>query len=161
MSQSERELERITILREKLRRLEREIDNPFADQETCCGLTLAQCHTLLEVGKAGEISLVDLAGTLNLDTSTLSRTVQGLVLIGLVSRVPNEKDRRFVVLSLTEQGRKTFASIENLFNEFFQGVMEFVPEERRDRVVEDVGLLADAVRSYNEKTGCCGRRKRR
>jgi len=155
------DIEKIKLLREKLRLLEREVGNPFSDQDTCCGLTLAQCHTLLEVGKAGEISLIDLAESLGLDASTLSRTVQGLVLIGLVDRAASEKDRRFVVISLTEQGRKAFGAIEDLFNGFFQGVMELLPEDRRGRVVDDVGLLADAVRRYNEQSGCCGPRRRR
>jgi DNA-binding MarR family transcriptional regulator len=153
--------EKIKLLREKLRLLEREVGSPFSDEDSCCGLTLAQCHTLLEVGTRGEVSLVDLAESLGLDASTLSRTIQGLVLIGLVNRVASEKDRRYVVLTLTEQGRKSFDAIENLFNGFFEGVMGLIPEEKRDNVVEAVGLLADAVRRHNEQSGCCAPRRRR
>ena len=83
------EIEKIRFLRQKLRVLEREMNDPFGRDAGCCGLTLAQCHTLLEVGYRGEVSLVDLASSFGLDTSTLSRMIQGLVVPGLVSRLTN------------------------------------------------------------------------
>jgi DNA-binding MarR family transcriptional regulator len=148
-------IEKIRLLREKLRQLVREIDDPFQTDGGCCGLTLAQCHTLLEVGNRGEISLVDLASHFGLDTSTLSRTIQGLVVLGLVSRLTNEKDRRYVAISLTEQGRKLFDQIEATFNTYFVQVLELIPAEKRDAVIEDLGLFSDAVRKHNESSGCC------
>jgi DNA-binding MarR family transcriptional regulator len=155
------DIEKIRLLRQKLRLLEREVGTPFNDQSDCCGLTLAQCHTLLEIGEKKDISLVDLASSLGLDTSTLSRTIQGLVMIGLVNRVASDKDRRFVVISLTEQGRKTVEAIDGLFNRFFDGVLALIPEERRKAVVDAVGEFADAVRGYNDRTDCCGKGGRR
>ena len=45
----------------------------------CCGISMAQCHALVEIGRAGSISLVELAKLLDLDNSTMSRTVNNLV----------------------------------------------------------------------------------
>lgn len=149
------EIERIRFLREKLRQLEREMNDPFGRDAGCCGLTLAQCHTLLEVGYRGEVSLVELASGFGLDTSTLSRMIQGLVVLGLVSRLTNEKDRRYVAISLTEQGRKLFDQIETMFNSYFSQVIELIPSEKRDAVVEGVGFLSDAIRKRNESSACC------
>ncbi len=73
-------VEKVRFLREKLRILERESGGVFEEQEGCCGLTTAQCHTLLETGNRGPVSLVDLAQFLGLDTSTLS--VQSIVAPG-------------------------------------------------------------------------------
>ncbi len=47
------------------------------------GISLAQCHTLLEIEKSHEISISELANTLSLDKSTVSRTVDGLVNINM------------------------------------------------------------------------------
>src|SRR4030043_1978387 len=149
------EIEKIRFLRQKLRVLEREMNDPFGRDAGCCGLTLAQCHTLLEVGYKGEVSLVDLASRFGLDTSTLSRMIQGLVVLGLVSRLTNEKDRRDVAISLTEQGCKLFDQIEARFNTYFAQVMDLIPLEKRDAVVDGIGLFSDAVRKHNESARCC------
>ena len=149
------EIEKIRFLRQKLRVLEREMNDPFGRDAGCCGLTLAQCHTLLEVGYKGEVSLVDLASSFGLDTSTLSRMIQGLVVLGLVSRLTNEKDRRYVSISLTEQGRKLFEEIEARFNSYFAQVLEFIPSEKQDAVIESIGFFSDAVRKHSESFRCC------
>jgi DNA-binding MarR family transcriptional regulator len=149
------DIQKIRFLREKLRLMEREINDPFGRDAGCCGLTLAQCHTLLEVGIKGEVSLVDLASSFDLDTSTLSRMIQGLVVLGLVSRLTNEKDRRYVSISLTEQGRQLFDQIETRFNTYFAQVLELIPSEKQDAVIECIGLFSDAVRKLNESSGCC------
>ncbi|MCX6575049.1 MAG: MarR family transcriptional regulator [Candidatus Aminicenantes bacterium] len=148
------DIQKIRFLREKLRVLERQMNDPFGDDAGCCGLTLAQCHTLLEVGYKGEVSLVDLASSFGLDTSTLSRMIQSLVVLGLVSRLTNEKDRRYVTISLTEQGKKLFDEIEARFNTYFFQVVELIPLEKQDPVIECIGLFSDAVRKHNESSSC-------
>jgi len=149
------DIQKIRFLREKLRLMERQIGDPFGRDTGCCGLTLAQCHTLLEVGYKGEVSLVDLAKGFGLDTSTLSRMIQGLVVLGLVSRQTNEKDRRYVIISLTEQGRKLFDQIETRFNSYFAQVLEFIPSEKQDLVIESIGLFSDALGKQSEASRCC------
>ncbi len=149
------EIEKIRFLREKLRYMERQMSDAFGRDSGCCGLTLAQCHSLLEVGYKGKVSLVELASSLSLDTSTLSRMIQGLVLLGLVNRETSEKDRRYVVISLTNQGRTAFDEIEARFNSYFTQVMEFIPAEKREAVIESIGLFSDAVRKQSEFSSCC------
>jgi DNA-binding MarR family transcriptional regulator len=149
------DIQKIRFLREKLRLMEREMNDPFSPESGCCGLTLAQCHALLEVGYKREVSLVDLATSFGLDTSTLSRMIQGLVVLGLVNRLTNEKDRRYVAISLTEQGRQLFDQIEAKFNTYFTQVLELIPSAKQDAVVECIGLFSDAVRKQNESSGCC------
>ena len=149
------DIQKIRYLREKLRLLERQISDPFGGDAGCCGLTLGQCHTLLEIGYKNEVSLVDLASSFGLDTSTLSRMIQGLVVLGLVSRLTNEKDRRYVTISLTEQGKKVFDQIETRFDTYFAQVVELLPAEKKDVVIECLGLFSDAVRKHNESFRCC------
>lgn len=147
------------LLRDRLRLLERESVRPFDNEAGCCGLTLSQCHTVVEVGNRREVSLIDLADAFSLDTSTLSRTIQGLVEIGLVDRRASARDRRFVTITLTAQGRRVYRNIETRFNGYIGSVLERIPAGRRVAVVDAVSLLADTIRKHNEETGCCRERK--
>jgi DNA-binding MarR family transcriptional regulator len=68
----------IEQFRQILRDFGREIN--LQNSASCCrGISVAQCHTLLEIEKHREISVTDLARNLSLDKSTVSRTVDGLV----------------------------------------------------------------------------------
>lgn len=118
--------EKIKLFRQKIRQLQIELNECFRNQGECCGLTLAQCHTLTEIGYRQPVALVTLASGLGLDPSTLSRSINGLVLLGLVNRSIEEKDRRYVVISLTDQGKQVFSRIENLFNTYFSRILELI-----------------------------------
>ncbi|MCX6564269.1 MAG: MarR family transcriptional regulator [Candidatus Aminicenantes bacterium] len=148
-------IEKIKNLRGKLRILEREEGGVFEEPEGCCGLTTAQCHTLLEIGSRGQVSLVDLAAALGLDASTLSRTIQGMVMQCLVSRQPNDKDRRYVVISLTEHGRKVFSEIEDRYNGYIARVLGLLPADKQETILESIGAFADAVLKLKETESCC------
>jgi len=97
--------------REILRLFDRELF--FQNLSSCCGgVTLAQCHTLLEIENNENISVTELAGNLMLDKSTVSRSVEGLVKYGFVDRVIPSENRRITTLSLTGSGRNTCNDIK-------------------------------------------------
>ena len=54
-------------LREMIRLLERKLGALDDFQVSCCDITMAQCHALVEIGRAGSISLNELAELLNLE----------------------------------------------------------------------------------------------
>ncbi|HEX3045237.1 MAG TPA: MarR family transcriptional regulator [Bacillota bacterium] len=135
----------IKLLRESVRLLERKLGLLNDIQASCCGVTLAQCHALVEIGRAGSISLNDLADLLGLDKSTMSRTINNLVNNKLVSREIDPKDRRFLMLCLTEAGRKTFQTIEAKMDLFFNQIYQTVPEDKRQQVVESLQILIQAL----------------
>ncbi len=149
------EVKKIRELRKKLRILERETGGVFDGRDDCCGITAAQCHTILEIGGKSEISLVNLAEALGLEASTMSRAIQGLVEVGLVDREASEEDRRCVKISLTDQGRKVYENIETRYNAYFDKVVALLPGSRRDDILAAVGAFADAVHRLNESTDCC------
>jgi DNA-binding MarR family transcriptional regulator len=78
------------------------------------GITEVQLMILYTLWKKENIRLNDLAEKLNLSNSNVSGTVDRLVSAGLVARETSKKDRRAVVLSLTEKGKRT---IQEAFNQ--------------------------------------------
>lgn len=146
--------EKIRSFREQIRRLERWLEKTAVSGECCCGLSLAQCHTLIEAGGRGTLSLVELASTLGLDVSTMSRTVSGLVMIGMLTRSVNEKDRRYLSISLTEQGRKAYEKLDGALMTYYKGVLGSVPANKREEILESVTILADAVMKFRARNVC-------
>jgi len=152
------DLDMIRGFREKLRKLEREIGWQLKSDTECCGVTIAQCHIIVEIGNTGETSVIDLATILGLDTSTLSRHINGMVNVGLVNRVLNPKDRRYVSITLTEQGQKVYQSIEDICNAQYAKVFDFIPKEKHQEVLKCFNMLVHAVieaRKAEGTLGCC------
>lgn len=121
-------------------------------EKSCCGVSLAQSHAIMEIGEAGTLSLVELADKLNLDKSTLSRTVNQLVSRGLCVRAEQVDDRRYVSISLTEEGLLLFNKIRSGLDEYFKGIYAAIPDEKRAAVLESAELLLQAIRGAD----CCG-----
>lgn len=119
----------------------------------CCGVTLAQCHTLIEL-KASRLSLTGLAAALGLDSSTLSRTVDGLVRAGLVERAEDASDRRSLRLTLTPAGRAKVAFIDATCNRYYAALLAGMSERDRRSVLRAVGLLAERMRSLRAAPSC-------
>lgn len=136
-------------LREYVRLLERRTGILNEDEMSCCQVTLAQCHAIVEIGRAGRISLVDLATLLNLDNSTMSRTVNNLVNRGYAVRNLDPDDRRYITISLSEAGRKEYEEIESKMDAKFSAVFAGIPEEKRSQVLESLALLNEAMKN------CC------
>ncbi len=148
------DLEDIRHFRETMRQLQRVLSWQSKSDAACCGITLAQCHVLMEIGKASKISIVDLALILGLDKSTLSRTIDGMVEIGLVERLSNPEDRRYLKLTLTEQGKNLFDSINCTFDQYYQDVFAAIPPEKHQQVAESLSLLAGAI-TEKSSSECC------
>src|ERR1043165_7912826 len=63
--------------------------------------------------------LKDLAEALALDTSTVSRSISGVVALGFVERVADEHDRRACLITLTPAGVAALAASRDWYHEVF------------------------------------------
>ena len=87
---------------------------------------------LVLVSEQGPLRLSDLAGTVELDLSTISRQIRDLVASGLITRTPDPADGRAALLSLTDQG---------------VAVLEAVSESRRQVLAEAIAEWTDEERN--------------
>jgi len=145
----------IRVLKEKLRTIERVLGWEMGDQTECCGLTVSQRAVIVEVGSKGQTSLVDLAQSLGQDTSTLSRTINGLVNIGLVRREVKPEDRRYITLTLSEQGHATLRRIDDLSDDYFREVLASIPADKHKKIEDSFSLLAEALQKACKQVEPC------
>ena len=137
--------------REYTRQLECHLGNMNQSDCCCCGVSTAQCFILVEIGRKPGISVKELAEILRIDKSGVSRSVEELVQNGFVERNPSKEDRRYVVLHLLPKGQERFEKIENDMYLKFKEVLEQIPEEKREQVIEALMLYNDACAKVEEK----------
>lgn len=130
---------------ERLKDFERHGIWQLKADSNCCGITLAQCHIILEIGRRGETSLGDLALSIGLDKSTLSRHINGMVNKGLAKRETDKKDRRYVIITLTDKGRELLQSIEEMRASRYERILKLIPEDRLTLVLESLDMFLDAL----------------
>lgn len=134
-------------LRESLRLLIRKLGVLERDEAICCGVTLAQCHVIVETGRKQKISVNELAGLLNLDKSTVSKTVDQLVNKNSMIRETDPNDRRYVMLKLTIKGEELFRSIEQQMENYFTDTLDLIPEEKREQVIDSLQLFSEVLKN--------------
>lgn len=141
----------IRKIRENFRRLEREIF--VQNNEACCsGVTLAQCHTLLEIESKNKESVTELAKTLGLDKSTISRTIDSLVNSGLVDRTIPAENRRMAMLQLTDAGKQICNSINCRNDEYFSEILSVLSDSEKEELVRLLGLVTSQMVNMRS---CC------
>ena len=121
----------IQQFRECFRILEREIF--FQNTASCCnGVSLSQCHALLEIENNDKISVSELAQNMQLDKSTVSRTVDGLVKMDMVDRVIPDENRRKAILNLTDEGKKVSRTISYSNDSYVKNILQDFSEQERE-----------------------------
>jgi DNA-binding MarR family transcriptional regulator len=87
---------------------------------------------LVRLSSQAPVRLSELAGTVELDLSTVSRQMRDLVACGLVDKVPDPVDGRASLLSLSRRG---------------WAVLESVSEARRQALAEVINAWSDEERT--------------
>ena len=143
------------LLRENTRILECHLGNINKTDSCCCGISEPECFVLVEIGRKPNISVKELAEILSLDKSGVIRTVEELVQKDYVERKPSTEDRRFVVLNLTLKGKERFEKIENDMNRKFKEILDKIPVDKREQVIESLEFYNIACGELERnKRGC-------
>jgi DNA-binding MarR family transcriptional regulator len=151
------EKDKIREFRKALRRFDRL--NELLNSSCCSGVTMAQCHVLLEIEENSEITTNQLADNLKLDKSTLSRTIDKLVNAGLVDRKINSNDRRYTFLFLTKAGQTKCKEINDVNDTTYNQIFNTISTEKPEEIVTHFKFLVEAMNNYirntSNKNNCC------
>jgi DNA-binding MarR family transcriptional regulator len=120
---------------------------------SCCGVTVAQAAALEALSGHGRMRLSDLGRRLGIAPSTLTRNLERLVEAGLVARQPDLEDARSARVTLTNAGQRAAGQVAAREVDFARQVLDRIPPERREAVVQSVRDLLLAVRGATE--ACC------
>ncbi|MBP7094961.1 MAG: MarR family transcriptional regulator [Spirochaetia bacterium] len=142
----------VSDLRRTLRALERSLARGFGEGGACCGITVAQCHALLELGREG-IAMGRVAEALGLDPSTATRLVDELVKAGFAERLASSTDRRAVLVRRSAEGERKAASIDAAWNGYFELALGTMRPESRAALETVLPEFLEALRSTGGSRG--------
>jgi homoprotocatechuate degradation regulator HpaR len=107
------------------------------------GLTDQQWRIIRALADAGSCDICELSARCCIHPASLSRTLPRLAADGLVSRIPNARDQRRVIVSLTPQGRRLFERAISAFSKVYANVAKDVGAERIEHLAQ---ALEDLIR---------------
>jgi DNA-binding MarR family transcriptional regulator len=133
-----------------LRNFERElnIQNQSSD---CCGVTIPQCHMLMALDIKDNITLNELSETINLDKSTVSRTVETLVNNELIDRTIPKNNRRTIILTLTSKGKSVCKSINSQNDRYYKKALAAIPIQYREAFLKGFEAFTNEMFQINKK----------
>lgn len=98
---------------------------------------------LRRVAECEPTRLSDLAGTLGLDLSTVSRQVRRLEAAGMLARTADATDARASLLDVTAEGRDVLATARRMIHARLRRVLSTWPAEDREDLARLLTRLAD------------------
>ena len=130
------------MLNEVLVKLFRNI-NLIEERMICTGeykdVTANDMHVIEAIDMAGAKNMTSVAKLLGVTTGTLTIAINSLVKKGYVDRVRSEEDRRVVLISLSEKGRRAFLHHRQFHEQMIDAIVEELTEE--EQVVLEKALV--------------------
>jgi DNA-binding MarR family transcriptional regulator len=120
------DIKTIRKFRANLRKFERIIEDQ-KDTSCCCGVTVSQCHALMELDELDDLTVNELSEKLDLDKSTVSRIIESLVQSNFVSRENPKDNRRIAMIALTRKGKLVCDQINDLNDQYVEKILNAVP----------------------------------
>jgi DNA-binding MarR family transcriptional regulator len=110
------------------------IQEDLARSFTATNLTVPRTHLLWELHRLGPSTQRTLATTLKVSPRNVTGLVDALEASGYVARTPHPKDRRAILVTLTDQGSQTMAQMEHERNHIAAELVADLDTEQQDRL---------------------------
>jgi DNA-binding MarR family transcriptional regulator len=135
---------------DELRRLTQRFFRRFgalAADVTPCGkpMPVAHAHALMVLLARGELSQQELGEELGIDKSNVARLCAKMVEARQASQRTSKRDARSRRISLTARGERLAKEVDAASRARFHGLLEALPEDRRDPVIEALRHLVTAL----------------
>lgn len=127
----------------------------FERDRICCGTVTVQQCVVLQTLLSGPSEVRPLADAVGNSPSAMTRLVDGLERRGWVSRERSAEDRRRVDVLLTDEGRAEALRLQTMTVQAVEAVLAAIPEDKREQVLESVGLVRRALERSRHQITCC------
>lgn len=128
-----------------LRKAARAVTRVFDDMLQPCGIRATQLHILNSVLLADPPTITHVADDLVMDRTTLTRNLQPLDRLGLLTIAPGE-DRRTRVLQVTAEGKQVMAEAFAIMEDAREQMERFIGQDTVDGLHEHLAMVLEVAR---------------
>ena len=97
--------------------------------------------------QAGGVRQAEVCARMASDPNTIAALVERMQADGLIKRKTDPTDRRARLISLTPKGKRTYAKARPVAVQLQEEVLEVIPANERERLLEHLEILADACQA--------------
>ncbi len=121
---------------------------PRPDLESCKGLKQSECVLLVMLSlnladNPDSMTVTAISELLNITPAGVTHLINPLEELGCLERLRDANDRRIVLISLTEKGRKMAESFMNELRAKLTGLVDHLGEEDTRTLIRLMGLTFD------------------
>lgn len=113
-------------------------------------ITTNDMHVIEAIGLSEAKNMSTVAKALAVTTGTLTISVNSLVKKGFVDRVRSEEDRRVVLISLTEQGKKAYRQHQKFHEDMINAAVARLNEDEKVILQKALTDLNSFFRSWQK-----------
>lgn len=115
-------------------------------------VTANDMHVIEAIGMDEAKNMTSVARSLDVTTGTLTIAVNSLVKKGYVDRVRSEEDRRVVLISLSEQGKRAYLHHRKFHDRMISAVVEELTDEEQQVLERALAKLNQFFRTTADRT---------
>lgn len=115
-------------------------------------VTANDMHVIEAIGTEEAKNMTSVARSLDVTTGTLTIAVNSLVKKGYVNRVRSEEDRRVVLISLSEKGKRAYLHHQQFHDRMINAVVEELTEEEQQVLERALNKLNQFFRKTADRT---------
>ena len=115
-------------------------------------VTANDMHVIEAIGTEEAKNMTSVARSLDVTTGTLTIAVNSLVKKGYVDRVRSEEDRRVVLISLSEKGKRAYLHHQQFHDRMINVVVEELTEEEQQVLEKALNKLNQFFKKTADRT---------
>jgi len=131
---------------ENLREINKILNRDLKREMIKLDLGLSHFYILTTLYRKKVLSSGNLAKSLDVRNSTITSLVDRLVKLSLVKRRRDERDRRVVLVELTDKGKKLTEKLLTLRKERLKEIVKELPEEKVKEIYESIKRVKEILK---------------
>lgn len=139
--------EELSEIEKTLFQISRLAKGAFSVSTDLCSLSMLDIQTLVFLRERNGANMSEIAGHLNTELPSSTSLVNKLVKNNLVQRLPDESDRRVVVINLTETGEKFLTRAVEVRNEHTKKFLSYLSSNQKKQLL----TLLKTIKKHLEK----------